>query len=120
LNGKPPLNLQREAQARLVPDIWEPLSWLVNHIWYSDQFGAFKYSARQGSETPCGLIFVCPGCGCIVYCSFDGLDKAPRWTWNGDRVAPHLRPSIVHDPAKGGCGWHGFLNHGNFQLQARD
>lgn len=24
-------------------------------------------------------------------------------------------PSILHDPAKGGCGWHGYLRNGVFE-----
>lgn len=93
---------------------------MIDGLWFSDQFGAFKYYTRQGSETPTGILFVCPGCGEVTSCSFDGLDGHPKWSWNGYREAPHLRPSILSDPAKGGCGWHGFLNHGRFELGARD
>ncbi len=114
-------DLSRQVQGRLVPNIWEPISWIVNRIWYSDQFGAFKYYRGYTSENIHGMLFVCPGCGevsCLPFISDN--PKHDKWIPGGTILKPHLRPSILSAPAKGGCGWHGFLNHGYFELSPRE
>lgn len=61
-------------------------------------------------------MFACPGCGDLGSIAFKPFDGHPTWTWDGNRESPTARPSILSDPAKGGCGWHGFLTAGRFQL----
>lgn len=37
----------------------------------------------------------------------------PHWTWNGNREAPSLTPSILVHPYPGWTdGWHGYLTDG--------
>jgi hypothetical protein len=41
---------------------------------------------------------------------FDATQERPRWTRVGDTFETlQLTPSILSDPAKGGCGWHGYI-----------
>lgn len=67
-----------------------------------------------------GLAYACAGCGELVSLDFecDGTD-GPRWSVvSGDPAQPETlttSPSILHDPAKGGCGWHGYLTKGVFE-----
>lgn len=38
---------------------------------------------------------------------------SPKWQRTGDTFETlTLTPSILSDPAKGGCGWHGFNTNG--------
>lgn len=65
-----------------------------------------------------GLHFVCPGgCGAGGYCRIDNPQSEergpPRWSWNGERQRPTLRPSILR-PLPMACGWHGYLTDGVF------
>jgi hypothetical protein len=74
--------------------------------------------ARQGI----GVHFDCPcGCGTPCYVPFaNPLDGGPAsdparplWQRSGENFETlTLSPSILRDPAKGGCGWHGFITNG--------
>lgn len=68
--------------------------------------GAFKF--YRIAEEIRGLNFICPcGCGAVLGVSFD----PGRWTWDGNRDRPTVKPSIRH---MDGCRWHGFLTAGEF------
>ena len=59
------------------------------------------------------LVFICP-CGCSRVWSVPigtGPKQPNQWEWNGDRLLPTLKPSIL---VIGECGWHGFLTNGIF------
>ncbi len=66
-----------------------------------------------------GLLCSCPGCGKHLALDFvRERPDHPRWNVAaGDPSKPEtltLSPSILHDPAKGACGWHGYLTNGVF------
>lgn len=64
-------------------------------------------------DCPCGT----PECAIAVHFA-NPLDGGPpisdhHWMREGDTFETlTLRPSIFKNPAKGGCGWHGFLTNG--------
>lgn len=67
-------------------------------------------------DTPEGpsLVFACPdGCGDVTAVPVSSPDRASEaatsWTWDGNREAPTLTPSINR---LDGCRWHGFLKAG--------
>lgn len=72
-------------------------------------------------QTGIGLVFDCP-CGCDTPCHvmfanpLDGSEKweqGPWWQRTGETFETlTLSPSILRDPKKGGCGWHGFIRNG--------
>lgn len=77
------------------------------------------YPERLTPDGPVvGYVYACVGCGRLSHIALPGaLTPGPRWTATGDpgRVADlTLSPSILHDPAQGGCGWHGWLRDGVF------
>lgn len=79
--------------------------------------GAFKFYTMSGHVGMAGIIFRCAGCGEVSTVSFARRARplqAP-WTWDGNRKAPTLTPSIIHAPERGGCGWHGFLRAGRWE-----
>lgn len=89
------------VKARLVEDL------------FADKLpGDFKYYRRgdraEDDARPDGLQFWCPcGCGSLL-----GVNLEPgRWTWDGNREAPTVTPSILH---MDDCRWHGFLTKGEF------
>lgn len=78
-----------------------------------------------------GLMFDCPK-GCLSEIEDRGVDRhfvpfhnpldggppfeqnRPMWTRTSeDFETMTLTPSIFSDPAKGGCGWHGFITNGD-------
>lgn len=66
-----------------------------------------------------GYVYACVGCGAVSGIHLHGrVGEGSRWrVESGDPGRPSsltLSPSILHDPAKGGCGWHGWLRAGNF------
>jgi hypothetical protein len=70
-----------------------------------------------------GLICRCP-CGCInqLYVPFANpigpgpLMSQEGWLRVGDSFEDlTLTPSIFRAPAKGGCGWHGFITQGEIR-----
>ena len=66
-----------------------------------------------------GVVFDCP-CGCDSRCYIpfaNPIDGGPPredgWLRTGSTIdGLTLRPSILRNPAKGGCGWHGFVTEG--------
>jgi len=63
-----------------------------------------------------GAYYVCPcGCGQEGYLNFDTNSK-PCWTWDGNKQAPTLHPSIHHQYALGDgtkkTHYHGWLKNG--------
>jgi len=54
-----------------------------------------------------GILMCCPGCG---------KKSGPKGKWKVDIQTESVTPSIHHDPALGGCGWHGYLTNGEFKL----
>lgn len=113
---KPPFDLQREVDMALTQgctrdDAFE----VIDGRWFGPP-GKASYYAHGAGEQAAGLMFACPGCGELNSIAFMPFDGHPTWSWNGDRERPTASPSILSDPAKGGCGWHGFLVRGRFQL----
>lgn len=82
--------------------------------WFGPPGLGSYFTAGNDNESAAGLMFACPGCGELTSIAFRDFDGKPKWTWNGDRQKPTAQPSIFSDPAKGGCGWHGFLTAGRF------
>lgn len=82
-------------------------------FWTSGNPGDGRYATRE--EVPTDIIYRCPGCGEIVFCTLKPDPRTPAWEMTGTREAPTLSPSIIHDKAKGGCGWHGWLRDGVFR-----
>lgn len=42
--------------------------------------------------------------------AFKSSENSPTWTREGETWDTlRLSPSILSDPAKGGCGWHGYI-----------
>lgn len=67
-----------------------------------------------------GLVHACAGCGEHVGLDFEREREGhPQWSVvSGNPAQPETlttSPSILHDPAKGGCGWHGYLRAGVFE-----
>lgn len=85
--------------------------------------GGEGISRADGSPAPLrvgvGVEFDCPdGCGRPCFVPFSNpLDGGPALEkgWNRTGETPEtltLAPSIFRNPARGGCGWHGFIRHG--------
>jgi hypothetical protein len=71
--------------------------------------GAFEIIEHADSSSA-GVGFICPcGCGREGYLSF--TPPGPQWTWDGNREAPTLTPSVQQ---VGGCRWHGWLRAGEW------
>ncbi len=67
----------------------------------------FQYGNDEPDAPMRGMSFACPcGCGAILGVNFN------RWTWDGNREAPTISPSIQH---LDGCRWHGFLRGGYWE-----
>lgn len=73
-----------------------------------NEYGVF--STMSGNEI-IGLVFLCRGCGKTVRISTKGK---PSWNINFDTLT--VTPSIRHDKDLGGCGWHGHLKSGKFEI----
>lgn len=75
--------------------------------------GAFDITGLVGHEGLHSILFVCPcGCGEIGNLPLNIIVDPSRnasWDWDGDEVAPTLKPSVQR---MGGCRWHGFLTKG--------
>lgn len=84
---------------------------------------------EQGNRIPAphrsgvAVIFNCPCGKCNMECCIefknplDGGDchnpKGTTWNRVGDTFETlTLTPSILRTPAKGGCGWHGYITNG--------
>ena len=83
----------------------------------------FGNSAEDVTDPAKWLRFGCPrGRGeCLVAIRPQTFLNGAGWTWDGNREAPTLSPSIhclaEKDGQKlAGCGWHGWLRNGEFVL----
>lgn len=86
--------------------------------------GEGVFNADMTPATPrdgVGVLFDCPcgHCGIPVYVPFanplDGSAQYDRQGWQrtGDTFDTlTLTPSILRNPDKGGCGWHGYVTNG--------
>lgn len=112
------VDLSRTANCKFVAEFCEDSNgfFILEGLWYGPA-GFCKYYSFRDSEEPAGLMFCCPGCFEVNSIAFKPFDQHPVWQWDGNRDAPSCEPSIYSDPAKGGCGWHGFLKKGVFQLE---
>lgn len=104
------VDLGRRAQARLVS---------VDK-WFELEPGECVLVTSRDGDAVTGLVHACAGCGSVVSLDFAGARaNHPQWSvLSGDPSKPEtvtLSPSILHDPAKGGCGWHGYLRNGVFE-----
>lgn len=72
-----------------------------------------EYIYTTYNENLYGIIFKCPGCGEPqgIHNNVMGVHKEDSH-WKIDFVTMTATPSILHDPKKGGCGWHGYLTKG--------
>lgn len=74
------------------------------------QPGAIELRELHGEVK--GIAFRCP-CGC-GYESWLPVQREERgWTWDGNRAAPTLTPSILQSGLP--CKWHGYLTSGEFR-----
>lgn len=90
--------------------------------------GIFRADGTQATpRTGVGLAFDCPcgKCGIRCYVDFTNpLDGGPtlvpdrsHWQRTGDTFETlTLTPSILRNPSKGGCGWHGYIRAGEVIL----
>lgn len=77
--------------------------------------GEWQFFGRVSLEGIHGLNYVCPcGCGRLGALRFRTAPDAqsPSWEWDGDELAPTLKPSVHSRIDRGGCGWHGYLTAG--------
>jgi hypothetical protein len=85
----------------------------VQEIWTDDRQGgdAQFHDAIIGGKVvkDAGLHIVCPKCRHLAGVSFI---PPHGWTWDGNREAPTVAPSILHDSPH--CGWHVYLRAGVF------
>jgi hypothetical protein len=77
--------------------------------------GAFELY-EGGKAEDVGMIYVCPcGCGIHGFLHFRP-GPAPSWTWDGNREAPTLTPSVHHQIRRTEgpttTHWHGYLRAG--------
>jgi hypothetical protein len=62
-----------------------------------------------------GLLACCPGCGELqILPAKKKSATGGSWSWDGNREAPSLSPSILHH-CKDGIFWHGYLAKGEFE-----
>lgn len=67
-----------------------------------------------------GFTIACPGCGVWGGISFVASESfTDPWRVTGDSVDDVTTLSVRNSILKHCCGWHGFLNHGVFELEAR-
>jgi methyl coenzyme M reductase beta subunit len=101
----------------------------MEHGWYGS--GGPGITDANGNPVPArkglGLFCECPCQECdnwmalLFHNPLDGgtpLHEPDRdkWTRTGDTFETlTLSPSIFRNPAKGGCGWHGYLENGVFR-----
>jgi hypothetical protein len=101
---------------------------ITDSIWDSKHTaGAIKYwTAKDQPNDVRGFNYTCPcGCGRIGGVRFSGPayqsgQPTNGWNWNGNRVAPTVKPSI-HLQVDDGSGnlvshWHGWLTDGHWSL----
>lgn len=84
--------------------------------WERDAPGAIYLSRPDG--IPRFIFIVCPGCGAksamlIRNATEAHTEKITGASWEMTCRDPiTLHPSVHHDKAGGGCGWHGWLRNG--------
>jgi hypothetical protein len=74
----------------------------------------FRFVGEGADGGPKWMIFECPWTGqdCrIALRPNQTLANGASWSWDGNREAPTINPSINC----GGCGWHGFVRGGKFE-----
>ncbi len=103
------VDLRRRAPAKRVSaDKWDEL-----------EPGDCVIVTRRDGSGVSGYAHACPGCGETSALNIEPRDGHPVWSVaGGDPAHPEgvtLSPSILHDPVKGGCGWHGYLRNGVFE-----
>lgn len=93
--------------------------------------GDWKFGGYYGDPPdakPAFLLYKCP-CGCGDYGALQLAGEYARevkeperakWTWDGNREAPTLTPSILHyntgpNGERAGEHWHGYLKAGVFE-----
>lgn len=117
MTEKTPVDLAREVDMELAPEgcAQDERFDVIGDLWYGPPGVASYYVAEIGGPS-IGIMFGCPGCGELSSCRFRPSSEQHAWAWDGNREKPTLSPSIHANPEKGGCGWHGFLVRGRFQL----
>jgi hypothetical protein len=88
--------------------------------WDSLEHGECVIVTSREGDAVTGYVAACPGCGQPLSLDFAReRPEHPQWSVTaGDPLQPEsvtLSPSILHDPAKGACGWHGYLRNGVFE-----
>jgi len=74
--------------------------------------GVYQFSQNKDGGKA-GLILRCPGCKELSFLPFRSGIHSEEWDLlNEDPI--EITPSINHDKALGGCGWHGWLKNGEF------
>jgi hypothetical protein len=69
----------------------------------------FDCPCGKCEDNPCLIMFRNPldGGPCFV------AGQTPTWQREGDTFETlSTQPSILRNPAKGGCGWHGYITRG--------
>jgi len=91
---------------------WEDESYHASEPPAQGQRGRFNYGCPRGTGT----------CGAIVVFNGPKPDSKKVWGFDGDAEHPTLTPSInclTHHPETkeplAGCGWHGYVEKGNFR-----
>ena len=90
---------------------------LVDDLFADDLFaddrraGDFSYWSHEKGGDPAGLIFWVPDPGDKSKLLLMGVNFT-KWTWDGNRAAPTISPSICKID---GDKWHGYLEAGNFR-----
>ncbi len=79
------------------------LNLVYDHDLLINKGDALPYFNSQLGHTQ--LLIVCPGCG-----KTSGSSQKHKF----NKTTLSYTPSIVHDKALGGCGWHGWLTNGVF------
>lgn len=107
------------ADGDLAEGIAQPGDFQFEDISYEptdDPLGAIAEHKEDGGRGFCRLTYGCPRtgkpCGGIMIGHPDKPERSPSWKWDGNVEAPTLEPSIN---CTGGCGWHGYLQQGEFR-----
>lgn len=117
MSGQVALDLTREVSLELVLSVFNDPRVVFNDstkVGYFGPPGLGTYYVQEQGGPPAGLLFCCPGDGKVSSIAFVRLGDYDVWSWNGNREKPTTKPSIHCNPAKGGCGWHGWLTDGRF------
>jgi hypothetical protein len=77
--------------------------------------GALQPIEREGRIAM--LAVACPGCGSISAIDIrpHGVPGRAAWDLLGWPGSPSLQPSLHHARDLGGCGWHGWLEQGEWR-----